>query len=73
MVFINQLEEATAKIEEALRCGMRLTSAEGNHLAHTVDFRKIVSRLRKRGLQIEDVWTEHNGHRFKIYYAKQTN
>ena len=60
--------QAMAKIKEAFIAGEKLTTAQGNRLAHTVDFRKIVSRLRKNGMVINDTWSEHNGHRFKVYF-----
>jgi len=58
-----------AIIRQALESGMRLTSKEGNFLAHTVDFRKIVSVLRANGMGIKDNWiTAPDGRRYKEYY-----
>lgn len=61
-------------IKAALLAGIRLTTAQGNRLASTVDFRKIISRLREEGLEIKDFWNirkDREGRtvaRYKTYY-----
>jgi len=60
-------------LKNALWAGVRLTSAEANKLVGTTDSRKMISRLRRAGFPISDVWEKINGRRFKIYFYIQTN
>lgn len=56
-------------ILESLQNGKRLTSYEANRIGHTVDSRKVISDLRRKGFKISDYWTEgKDGRRFKVYY-----
>lgn len=48
--------------------GFGWTSFELNRVAHTVDARKYITELRRRGVKIEGVWDEQDGRRFKLYY-----
>lgn len=63
-----QLDRPKRLIKAALLSGKRMTSAEGNREGNTVDFRKVVSRLKKEGMPISSYWTTTNGHRYKIYF-----
>ncbi len=69
--FPAQLSRPQAIIRQALLNGTRLTTARGNKLAQTVDFRKIISRLREDGFEVNSYWEEKDGRRFKWYYHKQ--
>lgn len=68
------LNASKQRIKAALLAGIRLTTAQGNRLARTVDFRKIVSCLRNEGLEIKDFWNirkDQKGRtvaRYKTYY-----
>ena len=62
------LNTAKACIQTALKSGMRLTTAQGNRIGCTVDFRKIVSRLKREGFEVKSFWNEKNGRRWKTYY-----
>ena len=58
-----------AAILEALENGYRLTSYLANRIGHTVDSRKIISKLRSGGHRISDEWqTAKDGRRFKVYF-----
>lgn len=59
---------AKARIRTALKSGMRLTTAQGNKIGSTVDFRKIISLLKREGFEVESFWNEKNGRRWKTYY-----
>ncbi len=65
-----QLSTAKSRIRAAFRSGRRLTTAEGNFVGRTVDFRKIVSLLRDEGEPISDYWTvnPHSKRRYKVYF-----
>lgn len=71
---MNYLAEPQKKIKAALLSGIRLTTAQGNRMAQTVDFRKIISRLRKEGMAIKWFWNvrkDPDGKivaRYKTYY-----
>lgn len=59
---------AKARIRTALTSGMRLTTAQGNRIGGTVDFRKIISLLKQEGFEVKSYWNEKNGRRWKTYY-----
>ncbi len=61
------LNTAKARIRAAFERGEVLTTYTGNRTGHTVDFRKIVSMLRREGLNIVSEWNEGNGKRWKSY------
>ena len=63
--------EIKQAIRNAFKRGEKLTTLTGNILGHTVDFRKIVSDLRREGMNIVDYWTKENGKRFKVYFLKR--
>lgn len=71
---MNTIDAPKQRIKAALLAGIRLTTAQGNRLASTVDFRKIISRLRDEGLEIKDFWNirkDREGRtvaRYKTYY-----
>ena len=71
---MNTINAPKQRIKAALLAGIRLTTAQGNRLASTVDFRKIISRLREEGLEIKDFWNirkDREGRtvaRYKTYY-----
>lgn len=66
-----QLQQATQKIRMVLLNGKHMTSAEMNSLGKTVDSRKIVSRLKKKGMPIGGYWCRaKEGHRYKRYYLE---
>lgn len=62
------LEAAQARIRAALKSGIRMTTAQGNRIGQTVDFRKIVSRLKAAGFEVKSYWNEWDGRRWKTYY-----
>lgn len=65
-----QYEKIRQKILSLLLSGEVLTTLTGNLLANTVDFRKAVSDLRRKGVKINDRWdtNPNNGKRFKRYF-----
>ena len=71
---MNTIDAPKQRIKAALLGGIRLTTAQGNRLASTVDFRKIISRLREEGLEIKDFWNVRKDcegrtvARYKTYY-----
>lgn len=68
--FPSQLQLPMRRILQAFERGEKLTTAQGNRLGRTVDFRKIVSRLREAGYPIKDYWMEMEGRRFKVYFKE---
>src|SRR5574344_1205596 len=62
------LNTAKACIQTALESGMRLTTAQGNRIGCTVDFRKIISRLKREGFEVKSFWNTKDGRRWKTYY-----
>lgn len=68
---MDALSKAKARIKTAFESGMRMTTAQGNRIGQTVDFRKIVSRLKREGLEIKSFWNEQDGRRWKTYYLQQ--
>lgn len=62
------LNTAKACIKAAFTAGMRMTTAQGNRIGCTVDFRKIISRLKREGFEVKSFWNEKNGRRWKTYY-----
>lgn len=64
----NTLQAAHTRIRRALESGIRMTTAQGNRIGRTVDFRKVVSRLRRNGFDVRSYWNERNGRRWKTYY-----
>jgi transcriptional regulator of met regulon len=66
-----QLARAQAVIKAEFISGAVLTTSTGNKLGKTVDFRKIVSRLRADGLPIVDEWRQNGKFRFKVYFIKK--
>ena len=65
---IAQLLKPKSIIKAALLGGKIITTSLGNRIARTVDFRKIISRLRAEGMNIQDEWLTNNGRRFKKYW-----
>lgn len=59
---------AKALIKSAFTAGIRMTTAQGNRIGKTVDFRKIVSLLKQDGFEIKSYWNSRNGRRWKTYY-----
>ena len=53
-----------------LLAGIRLTTAQANREARTVDARKIISRLRRNGMEIKSFWNSKGGRRWKTYYCE---
>lgn len=69
---MSKLDTIISRIREAFSNGKELTTFTGNMIGRTVDFRKIVSVLRKEGMQIEDRWqTTQDGRRYKIYFLSK--
>lgn len=66
------LRTAKARIKSAFIAGMRMTTAEGNEVGSTVDFRKIVSMLKQEGFEVDSYWNDKNGRRWKTYYHPTT-
>lgn len=62
------LRTAKARIRAAFKAGIRMTTAQGNRIGKTVDFRKIVSLLKFEGFDVKSFWNEKNGRRWKTYY-----
>lgn len=62
------INTAKARIKSAFSAGMRMTTAQGNRIGNTVDFRKIVSLLKHEGFEIKSYWNDKNGRRWKTYY-----
>lgn len=61
-----------AAILEALQNGQKITSYQANRIGHTVDSRKVISELRRKGYKISDQWTEgQDGRRFKVYFIRE--
>lgn len=65
---MDQLAQAQKTIQAALLKGERITVAQGNRIARTTETRKIISRLRRKGMDIRDEWMENEGRRFKQYW-----
>lgn len=61
-----------ALVKAAFERGERLTTHTGNKIGETVDFRKIVSVLRREGMEIKDHWTKNDKARFKVYYLQRS-
>ncbi|MCX4262330.1 MAG: hypothetical protein OSJ31_05465 [Alistipes sp.] len=64
----DSLNSAKARIRAAFESGIRMTTAQGNRIGQTVDFRKIVSLLKSEGFEIQSYWNEKDGRRWKTYY-----
>ena len=65
----SNIMNSSKTIAQLLTEGRRLTVVSALMLANTTELRREVSRLRRKGWKIEDVWREDNkGHRFKEYY-----
>lgn len=72
MTGAKQLETAKKLIRAAFVKGLNLTTYTGNKIGHTVDFRKIVSRLREEGFAIKDHWEKaSDGRKYKVYYHEK--
>lgn len=65
---MDNISRAKARIRAALESGMRMTTAQGNRIGQTVDFRKIISRLKSEGFAVKSYWNERDGRRWKTYY-----
>lgn len=65
---MDNINRAKARIRAALESGMRMTTAQGNRIGQTVDFRKIISRLKSEGFAVKSYWNERDGRRWKTYY-----
>ncbi len=63
-----EYEKIQKRIQKLLLSGETLTTFTGNKLAHTVDFRKAVSDLRRKGLPILDAWEKNGRKRYKRYW-----
>lgn len=71
---LKQLKQSTGRLRMAFLAGETLTTYSGNRLAGTVDFRKLVSNLRKEGLNIVGTWRQGaDGRRFKTYKIEDIN
>ena len=57
----DSLNTAKARIRAAFESGIRMTTAQGNRIGKTVDFRKIVSLLKSEGFDIQSYWNERTG------------
>ena len=68
---MSNLNEAKRKIKAMFEAGIRMTTAQANRAAQTVDARKVISRLRREGMEIKDFWNEKNGRRWKTYYFER--
>jgi len=55
-------------IKKCFEMGGRLTVQAAFHRFRTTELRRIISRLRKAGMNISDEWKEADGVRFKEYY-----
>lgn len=68
------LSEPQRRIKSAFLSGITMTTAQGNRIGQTVDFRKIVTRLKREGIDIKSYWNirkDQNGQtvaRYKTYY-----
>lgn len=62
------IKTAKTRIRAAFEAGKKLTTAQGNKIGRTVDFRKIVSLLKDEGFEIQSFWNEKKGRRWKTYY-----
>ena len=65
---MNDISRAKTRIRAALESGMCMTTAQGNRIGQTVDFRKIISRLKSEGFNVQSYWNERNGRRWKTYF-----
>jgi len=54
-------------IENHFKAGKELTVLDAVKLFKTIDLRKFVSILRKRGMNITDEWVVNPGVKFKVY------
>lgn len=68
---MDNINRAKARIRAALESGMRMTTAQGNRIGQTVDFRKIISRLKSEGFAVKSYWNERDGRRWKTYYYQR--
>lgn len=64
----NLHQTAKYRIMLALKAGIRMTTAQGNRIGKTVDFRKIVSILIDEGFDVKSFWNVKDGRRWKTYY-----
>lgn len=55
-------------IKKCFEMGCRLTVQDAFRRFGTTEARKIISRLRKAGMNIVDEWIESNGVKFKRYF-----
>jgi len=61
--------EPQHKIKECLLSGMSLTVKDCLKLTHSTEMRRIISRLRKSGMNISDKWCQDSqGHKYKSYF-----
>lgn len=61
--------EPQQKIKECLLLGMSLTVKDCLKLTHSTEMRRIISRLRKSGMNIGDKWCHDSyGHKYKSYF-----
>lgn len=65
---MDNINRAKTRIRAALESGMCMTTAQGNRIGQTVDFRKIISRLKSEGFAVKSYWNERDGRRWKTYY-----
>jgi hypothetical protein len=54
-------------IENHFKAGKELTVLDAVKLFRTIDLRKYISTLRKRGMNITSVWVVKPGVKYKIY------
>lgn len=57
------------KVRNHLLSGLSITVQQCIRLTHSTELRRIISRLRKSGMNIKDRWYEVNGKKeYKVYY-----
>jgi len=61
-------DKIQTRILKSLLAGDILSTLTGNLLANTVDFRKAISDLRRKGFPINDKWETNGRKRFKKYW-----
>lgn len=66
------MDSLEKQIANYLKQGQSLTVVKALELFRTIELRKIVSTLRRQGMQIEDEWiTSEAGKRYKRYFLNK--
>ena len=60
-------EQKQKNIEDWLKSGKSLTVLECINRFRTTELRKVICRLKKKGMAIVGTWQEEKGNRFKRY------